>query len=58
MPNSQSLLVDLDSRNVPWMAMTIGMIGHVVVLTAGCAASRGKDGAGSVVHSDGSAASG
>ena len=44
MPNSQSPLLDLGAYNFPWMPMTIGMIGHVLVLVVGYAASRWKDG--------------
>ena len=58
MPNSQSPLLDLGAYNFPWMPMTIGMIGHVLVLVVGYAASRGKGGAGSVAHSNGPAAPG
>ena len=42
MPNSQSPLLDLGPYNFPWMPMTIGMIGHVLVLAVGYAASRWK----------------
>ena len=56
MPNSQSPLLDLGSYNFPWMPMTIGMIGHILVLAVGYAASRGKDGVGSGADSDGPAA--
>ena len=58
MPNSQSPLLDLGSYNFPWMPMTIGMIGHILVLGVGYAASRGTDGGGSGAHSDGPAAPG
>ena len=58
MPNSQSPLLDLGPYNFPWMPMTIGMIGHVLVLVVGYAASREKDGAGSGAHPDGPAAPG
>ena len=43
MPNSQSPLLDLGAYNFPWMPMTIGMIGHVLVLAVGYATSRGKN---------------
>ena len=58
MPNSQIPLLDPGAYNFPWMPMTIGMIGHVLVLGVGYAASRGTDGADSGAHSDGPAAAG
>ena len=58
MPNSQIPLLDPGAYNFPWMPMTIGMIGHVLVLVVGNAASRRKDGVGSVAHSDSPAARG
>ena len=45
MPNSQIPLLDPGAYNFLWMPMTIGMIGHVLVLGVGYAASRGTDGA-------------
>ncbi len=58
MPNSQIPLLDPGAYNFLWILMTIGTIGHVLVLVVGNATSRGTDGADSGAHSDGPAARG
>ena len=42
MPNSQSPLLDLGAYNFPWIPMTIGMIGHILVLGVGYGRQPGE----------------